>query len=110
VWFYISQGVTALVSLANGLKFMGSECRNDNEALQSASSVALFQLVNMALDPILQRGFLAIGYSDLCFLFIVPVTYTHWQLLFDIKQVCQIQFHLKKITFRALALRQSELF
>ena len=84
--------MTALVSLADGLKFTGSECRNDTEALQSASSVALFQLVNMALDPILQRGFLAIGYSDLCFLFIVPVTYPHWQLLFvlrkfDIKQV-----------------------
>ncbi|KAK2552969.1 5'-3' exoribonuclease 1 [Acropora cervicornis] len=37
-------GVTALVSLADGLKFMGSECRNDTEALQSASSAALFQL------------------------------------------------------------------
>ena len=84
--------MTALVSLADGLKFTGSECRNDTEALQSASSVALFQLVNMALDPILQRGFFAKGYSDLCFLFIVPVTYPHWQLLFvlrkfDIKQV-----------------------
>ena len=38
--------MTALVSLADGLKFMGSECRNDTEALQSASSAALFQLVN----------------------------------------------------------------
>ncbi|XP_067051785.1 5'-3' exoribonuclease 1-like isoform X1 [Acropora muricata] len=38
------QGVTALVSLADDLKFTGSECRNDTEALESASSVALFQL------------------------------------------------------------------
>lgn len=97
---------------------MGSECRNDNEALQSASSVALFQLVNSIKSDF--TGGNSLQWSirilpDLRFLFIVPVIYPHWQLLFvlqtfEIKKVCQTQFHLKMRTFRALTFRQSELF
>ena len=97
---------------------MGSECRNDNEALQSASSVALFQLVNSIKSDF--TGGDSLQWSirilpDLRFLFIVPVIYPHWQLLFvlqifEIKKVCQTQFQLKMRTFRALTFRQSELF
>ena len=35
----------ATVELANGFKFPGSACRDKGEALESAASVALFQLV-----------------------------------------------------------------
>ncbi|XP_068754427.1 5'-3' exoribonuclease 1-like isoform X2 [Montipora capricornis] len=38
------QGVIVFVNLANGFKFAGSECRDEAEAVQSAASVALFQL------------------------------------------------------------------
>ncbi|XP_020602806.1 uncharacterized protein LOC110041817 isoform X2 [Orbicella faveolata] len=38
------QGVIATVELANGFKFPGSACRDQGEALESAASVALFQL------------------------------------------------------------------
>ena len=34
------------MNLANGFKFAGSECRDEAEAVQSAASVALFQLVS----------------------------------------------------------------
>jgi len=37
--------VIATVELANGFKFPGSACRDQGEALESAASVALFQLV-----------------------------------------------------------------
>lgn len=35
----------ATVELANGFKFPGSLCRDQKEAVESAASVALFQLV-----------------------------------------------------------------
>jgi len=43
------QGVIATVELANGFKFAGSACRDQGEALESAASVALFQLVRTSL-------------------------------------------------------------
>lgn len=39
-----AEGVSAIVELANGFKFVGSVCRNPVEAMDSAASVALFQL------------------------------------------------------------------
>ncbi|KAJ7394677.1 5'-3' exoribonuclease 1 [Desmophyllum pertusum] len=38
------QGVIAIVELANGFKFPGSACRDQGEAVESAASVAVFQL------------------------------------------------------------------
>ena len=54
----VSQGVTTFVSLANGFKFKGSECRDEAEAVQSASSVALFQLVNSIKSDLTGGDFL----------------------------------------------------
>ena len=39
----------ATVELANGFKFPGSLCRDQKEAVESAASVALFQLVRKNL-------------------------------------------------------------
>lgn len=39
----------AIVELANGFKFAGSACGDQFEAMESAASVALFQLVRKTL-------------------------------------------------------------
>lgn len=39
----------AIVELANGFKFPGSACRDQGEAVESAASVAVFQLVRTSL-------------------------------------------------------------
>ena len=41
--------MVATVELANGFKFPGSFCRDQNEAVESAASIALFQLVRKNL-------------------------------------------------------------
>lgn len=41
--------MVATVELANGFKFHGSFCRDQNEAVESAASIALFQLVRKNL-------------------------------------------------------------
>lgn len=41
--------MVATVELANGFKFHGSLCRDQNEAVESAASFALFQLVRKNL-------------------------------------------------------------